>query len=76
MIRGYIPLLNSNTPLLTYRERRKLSNSLPVFRLKSVGESALLTVDKDQRVPLFMSDLQALLTYTVCGDRAPYWPHR
>ena len=50
--------------------------SSPYFRLKSVGEDSLLQQKKEERVPLFMSDLQALLTYCLCGDKAPYWPHR
>ena len=28
------------------------------------------------RVPLLMSDIQALLTFCICGDRSTYRPHR
>eukprot|EP00088_Acartia_fossae_P023898 TRINITY_DN24874_c0_g1_i1.p1 TRINITY_DN24874_c0_g1~~TRINITY_DN24874_c0_g1_i1.p1 ORF type:complete len:615 (+),score=100.32 TRINITY_DN24874_c0_g1_i1:33-1877(+) len=58
------------------RERKKMLQNLPNFRLKSVGEEALLSIAKHHRVPLFMSDIQALLTFCVCGDKTPYWPHR
>ena len=39
-----------------------------------VGEDAGL--GRSSRTPLFMSDIQHLLTYSMVGDRAPYWPHR
>lgn len=56
------------------RERKKALSCLPLFRMKSVGEDASLSLSK--RVPLFMSDIQHLITYCMVGDRAPYWPHR
>jgi len=56
------------------RERKKALSCNPLFRLKSVGEDARVSLSK--RVPLFMSDIQHLLTYCMLGDRAPYWPHR
>jgi len=56
------------------RERKRALSCLPEFRLKAVGEAA--TVAREGRVPLFMSDLQHLLTFSLVGDRAPYWPHR
>jgi len=56
------------------RERKKALSCLPLFRLKSVGEDASISLAK--RVPLFMSDIQHLVTYCMVGDRAPYWPHR
>jgi len=58
------------------RERKKMLKCLPLFRLKSVGQEALINLKRESRVPLFMSDIQALLTYCICGDRAPYYPHR
>lgn len=56
------------------RERKRALSCLPEFRLKAVGEAAM--VAREARVPLFMSDLQHLLTFSLVGDRAPYWPHR
>jgi len=56
------------------RERKKALSCNPIFRLKTVGEEALM--NRKSRVPLFMSDIQHLLTFSMVGDRAPYWPHR
>jgi len=56
------------------KERKKLLTQIPDFRLKSVGE--LANVEREKRTPLFMSDIQSLLLYCICGDRAPYQPHR
>jgi len=56
------------------RERKKALSCNPIFRLKAVGEEALM--NRKSRVPLFMSDIQHLLTFSMVGDRAPYWPHR
>lgn len=38
------------------RERKKALSCNPIFRLKTVGEEALL--NRKSRVPLFMSDIQ------------------
>ena len=38
------------------RERKKALSCNPIFRLKTVGEQALL--NRKSRVPLFMSDIQ------------------
>jgi len=58
------------------RERKKALSCLPLFRMKSVGEDASISLSQSQRVPLFMSDIQHLITFCMVGDRAPYWPHR
>jgi len=58
------------------RERKKALSCLPLFRMKSVGEDASISLTQSQRVPLFMSDIQHLITFCMVGDRAPYWPHR
>jgi len=56
------------------RERKKALSCNPIFRMKSVGEDASISLTK--RVPLFMSDIQHLVTFCMVGDKAPYWPHR
>ena len=56
------------------KERKKSLQSNPEFRPKTVGEMASVT--REKRTPLFMSDIQHLLLYCLCGDRAPYQPHR
>ena len=42
------------------RERKKALSCNPIFRLKTVGEEALM--HRKSRVPLFMSDIQVGLT--------------
>ena len=59
-----------------FRERKKLLTQQPKFSLKSVGENALLSVEKDRRIPLFMSDLQSLMLYSTVGGKTPYYPDR
>jgi len=56
------------------RERKKALSCIPLFRLKAVGETASVRLEK--RVPLFMSDIQHLLLFCMVGDRAPYQPYR
>ncbi|XP_023330635.1 uncharacterized exonuclease C637.09 isoform X2 [Eurytemora carolleeae] len=58
------------------RERKKLLTQQPKFSLKSVGENALLSVEKERRIPLFMSDLQSLMLYCTVGGKTPYYPDR
>ena len=59
-----------------FRERKKLLTQQPKFSLKSVGENALLSVEKERRIPLFMSDLQSLMLYCTVGGKTPYYPDR
>ena len=56
------------------RERKKALACIPLFRLKAVGQEA--SVDREKRVPLFMTDIQHLLLFCMVGDRAPYQPYR
>ena len=56
------------------RERKKAMACIPLFRLKPVGQDASLSLSK--RIPLFMSDIQHLLLYSMMGDKAPYQPYR
>ncbi|XP_057321368.1 RNA exonuclease 5 [Microplitis mediator] len=60
------------------RERKKLLTSKPRFRLKGAGENASLTVNIDprDRVPIFLSDIQHLLMYSLVGNGSPYLPSR
>ncbi|KAG8235202.1 hypothetical protein J437_LFUL015296, partial [Ladona fulva] len=45
------------------RERQNQWRKQPKFRLKEAGEMALLSVPEDQRVPLFMIDIQHLIMW-------------
>lgn len=58
------------------RERTKKIRSLPQFRLRELGESASLNVDINDRIPMFLSDIQHLLMYSQIGVHSPYSPAR
>lgn len=59
-----------------YRQERERSHNVPFFRLKRIGEDSLVSLPKKQRTPLFMSDIQALLTYCMAGDYSVYCAQR
>jgi len=61
---------------LRYRQQRERSHNVPYFRLKKIGEDSLVSLPKELRKPLFMSDIQALLTYCMAGDQSVYSAHR
>jgi len=56
------------------KERKKALTCNPLFRLKSIGYDA--DIKRSKRVPLFMSDVQNLISFCMVGDRAPCWPNR
>ena len=60
------------------RERRQRLKVIPRLRLKEVGENASLKPDncKKDRIPMFLSDIQHLLLYSLVGNRSPYLPFR
>lgn len=58
------------------RERTTKLRQQPVFKLREVGVNASLKTDIDNRVPLFMSDIQHLIMYSQIGHHAPYSPAR
>ncbi|XP_076750664.1 RNA exonuclease 5 isoform X2 [Xylocopa sonorina] len=60
------------------RERKKKLKVLPRFTLKAAGESASLTINvkSEDRVPIFLSDVQHLLLYSLHGHHSPYLPTR
>lgn len=58
------------------RERTKKIRSLPQFRLRELGESASLNVNINDRIPMFLSDIQHLLMYSQIGVHSPYSPAR
>ncbi|KAJ8958109.1 hypothetical protein NQ318_006038 [Aromia moschata] len=58
------------------RERTKKIRSVPQFRLRELGENASLKVDINDRIPMFLSDLQHLLMYSQIGVHSPYSPAR
>ncbi|XP_076657919.1 uncharacterized protein LOC143364766 [Halictus rubicundus] len=60
------------------RERKKRLTAIPRFRLKAVGESASLSINikSENRIPIFLSDVQHLLLYSLHGHHSPYMPTR
>lgn len=56
------------------RERKKMLTKLPLFRLRTEGERASIDVNENERTPLFLSDVQHLLLYSLIGTQAPYSP--
>lgn len=58
------------------RERGKRLRMQPKLLLREVGESASITVGMEDRVPLFVSDIQHLLMVSQIGCHSPYSPAR
>ncbi|XP_046484476.1 uncharacterized protein Rexo5 isoform X1 [Neodiprion pinetum] len=60
------------------KERKQLLKVIPRFRLKNVGENASLNfnVKDEDRIPIFLSDVQHLLMYSLLGHHSPYLPAR
>lgn len=50
------------------RERKQKLQKVPRFRLKSVGEDASLDKPAEERIPLFLSDVQHLLLFALLGN--------
>lgn len=58
------------------RDRKNRLKNLSYFKLKSVGDSACISVSPEDRTPLFLSDVQHLLLYSMLGNHSPYNPQR
>lgn len=58
------------------RERSNKLRQSPNFHLRDMGEYASITVDLDDRMPLFLSDIQHLIMYSQIGVHSPYSPAR
>ena len=59
------------------RVRHHVKKSVPRLRLKNVGENASLALgEAENRIPIFLSDLQHLLLYSFLGHHSPYIPSR
>lgn len=58
------------------RERKQRYQKIPIFRLKAVGEDARLQISPEDRIPLFLSDVQHLLLFVLLGNHSPYSPQR
>ncbi|KAG5336512.1 SDN5 nuclease, partial [Acromyrmex charruanus] len=59
------------------RKRKKRLQAIPRLTLKAVGENAILDVGNlGKRIPIFLSDIQHLLLYSLLGHHSPYLPAR
>lgn len=58
------------------KEHTKKMRVQPKLRLREIGENASITVSIDDRVPLFVSDIQHLLMVSQIGCHSPYSPAR
>ncbi|GLV45558.1 RNA exonuclease 5 [Carabus blaptoides fortunei] len=75
---GLEPLTGDNYIQLKkeLRDRKNRLKNIPLFKLKSVGDSACISVSPEDRTPLFLSDVQHLLLYSMLGNHSPYFPQR
>lgn len=58
------------------REKRSRFKGIPNFWLKDVGLQASVSISPDDRIPLFLSDIQHLILFTLLGNSTPYYPQR
>ncbi|XP_072754705.1 uncharacterized protein Rexo5 [Anoplolepis gracilipes] len=59
------------------RKRKKKLQQIPRILLKAVGENATLDIGNlKTRIPIFLSDVQHLLLYSLLGHHSPYLPAR
>ncbi|KRT82027.1 hypothetical protein AMK59_5758, partial [Oryctes borbonicus] len=81
-----VPATPSGKPKLSGEEYLKLKKALrersnmlriqPKLWLRDIGTAASLTVNVENRVPLFLSDIQHLIMYSIIGCHTPYNPAR
>lgn len=57
-------------------QRRDRMRNIPKLRLKEVGEEALMKTKPEERVPLLLDDIQALLMHTLLRTDSPTNPSR
>lgn len=57
-------------------QKRDRMRNIPKLRLKEVGEEALMKTKPEERVPLLLDDIQALLMYTLLRTDSPTNPSR
>lgn len=57
-------------------QKRDRMRNIPKLRLKEVGEEALMKTKPEERVPLLLDDIQALLMYTLLRTDSPTNPNR
>lgn len=58
------------------RETTLKMRNQPTFRLREFGDVANIQVELEDRIPLFLADVQHLIMYSQLGQFAPYTPAR
>lgn len=58
------------------REKTNKLRQQPIFRLREMGQNASIDTSLENRVPLFISDIQHLIMYSQLGHHSPYSPAR
>ncbi|KAL7303456.1 hypothetical protein TKK_0004638 [Trichogramma kaykai] len=60
------------------RRKKKILIAIPRLQLLPAGLSASLSINPkdDDRIPIFLSDVQNLLMYSIAGTSSPYVPER
>lgn len=58
------------------RQRTNKIRQSPKFWLRDLGDQASLKINLEERIPLFLSDLQHLIMYSQLGSHSPYSPAR
>lgn len=61
---------------VSLHERKRNTKHGPKLRMKLFGDSASLEVDADNRLPIFLTDIQHLIMATMLGRESPCRPFR
>lgn len=61
---------------VSLHERKRKTRHGPKLRMKMFGDSASLEVDADNRLPIFLTDIQHLIMATMLGRESPCRPFR
>lgn len=57
-------------------EKKRLAKQVPKYRLREFGEYAKLSVEHENRTPIFLTDIQHLLMAALIGPESPCTPAR
>uniref|UniRef100_A0A6M2DJQ9 Putative 3'-5' exonuclease n=1 Tax=Xenopsylla cheopis TaxID=163159 RepID=A0A6M2DJQ9_XENCH len=58
------------------KEKKLRLKAIPRFSLKEAGIDAALCIVPEKRIPLFLTDIQHLILYSILGNHSPYLPSR
>ncbi|XP_026473100.1 RNA exonuclease 5-like [Ctenocephalides felis] len=58
------------------RERKLRLKNIPRLNVKEAGVEAALCLLPENRIPLFLTDIQHLILYSILGNHSPYLPSR